>query len=181
VFEPLSRSESYPRRPTRIGVRSACPTLRTTDCRRVHTAIRDGQEKGHTKCDRGIQGAIAGCCVVILGRVAASQSPNLPRRGCWSPSFRRKALLALSVISQFKPPEGATRTTLRVRVHQNSSGFNRQFPSEVAWSGVPGNAGRLRMTVLVIGERRCSNFLDIRPHRRGCGIAEVCVALQELR
>ena len=45
VFEPLSRSESCPRRPTRIGVRSACPTLRTTDCRRVHTVIRDGQEK----------------------------------------------------------------------------------------------------------------------------------------
>ena len=29
MFESLSRSESCPRRPTRIGVRSACPTLRT--------------------------------------------------------------------------------------------------------------------------------------------------------
>ena len=29
MFEPLSRSENCPRRPTRIGVGSACPTLRT--------------------------------------------------------------------------------------------------------------------------------------------------------
>ena len=29
MFEPRSRSESCPRRPTRMGVRSACPTLPT--------------------------------------------------------------------------------------------------------------------------------------------------------
>ena len=31
MFEPLSRSESCPRRPTRTGVRYACPTLHTVD------------------------------------------------------------------------------------------------------------------------------------------------------
>jgi len=67
VFESLSRRENCPRRPTRIGVRSACPTLFIVVM--PTSTIRDGQEKDSKRvqlCDL--------CGVRVFGPHAKARS-----------------------------------------------------------------------------------------------------------